>query len=289
MSTLRELPPSGHGRARGLVSSRVSGARVEARSYAPSPALADVIERLWMGRWDLVGQAPHVTELLGDPCVHLVLERGCSRVVGVWTRRWIRRLEGRGLVRAAKLRPGAARAFVTVPARELSDRLTPIGELLAVDAERLEAAVLDPEDDTLAFAAFEARLTELRRCWPSESAARPNAGSPGPGAAEVQRAIDACAQLSDPTLRTVEALAERCQMSVRSLQRLFAEHVGAGPKRLLRRLRLQEAALRIEQGKAPNLAALAAELGYSDQAHFNREFRSVVGKTPRELGDSLWR
>src|SRR5258706_8639784 len=58
---------SGEGRARGLVSSRASGRRVEARRYAAPEGLCEVVDAFWTGSWDLRGQAPHVTELLSDP------------------------------------------------------------------------------------------------------------------------------------------------------------------------------------------------------------------------------
>jgi len=64
---VEQTRPSGHGRARGLVSSRRSGGRVEARTFAPGPALADVVECFWIGRWDLRGQEPHRMEILSDP------------------------------------------------------------------------------------------------------------------------------------------------------------------------------------------------------------------------------
>ncbi|MFF2371083.1 helix-turn-helix domain-containing protein [Agromyces sp. NPDC058110] len=44
---------------------------------------------------------------------------------------------------------------------------------------------------------------------------------------------------------------------------------------------MQEAAHRLAASDAPPLAALAAELGFADQAHFSREFRAVIGETPR--------
>ncbi|MBK8942225.1 MAG: helix-turn-helix domain-containing protein [Polyangiaceae bacterium] len=52
------------------------------------------------------------------------------------------------------------------------------------------------------------------------------------------------------------------------------------PNGPLRRFRLQEVALRIERGEAPNLARLAADLGYVDQAHLARDFKAAVGKSP---------
>jgi AraC-like DNA-binding protein len=48
----------------------------------------------------------------------------------------------------------------------------------------------------------------------------------------------------------------------------------------LSRYRLQDAAAAIDAGEVDDLAALACELGWFDQAHFSREFRAVVGSTP---------
>lgn len=67
---------------------------------------------------------------------------------------------------------------------------------------------------------------------------------------------------------------------MRSLQRLFAEYVGASPKWVLRRARLHEAAARAEEEAGIDWAALAADLGYCDQAHLTRDFTAAVGAPP---------
>jgi transcriptional regulator GlxA family with amidase domain len=78
----------------------------------------------------------------------------------------------------------------------------------------------------------------------------------------------------------VDQLADLAGTSVRSLQRLFATYVGVSPKAVLARYRLQDAAAAIDDGEVEDLAGLAASLGWFDQAHFSRDFRSVVGMTP---------
>ena len=49
---------------------------------------------------------------------------------------------------------------------------------------------------------------------------------------------------------------------------------------MIRRRRLQEAAQRLREQPDTELAALAAELGYADQAHLAGDFRTVLGLTP---------
>jgi AraC-like DNA-binding protein len=269
---LEETRPTGHGRARGLVSARESGRRVDAHAYQPSDDMRAVVAAYWTGAWDLRGQAPHTTELLSDPCVNLVFERGGAhagaRLVGVWTKLWRRTLEDRGLVRGAKLRAGAVRAFVDVPAHRLANRIVPLASLFGPDVARLQSAILGPDDDREALARFEDWLRAVRRAEDSQ----------------VQLAVALVDRIAaDPEITTVERLATAAGLGPRALQRLFREHVGASPKWVIRRNRLQEVAVRIERGESPSLAALAAELGYADQAHLARDFKSAAGKSPSEF------
>ncbi|MFZ0216517.1 MAG: AraC family transcriptional regulator, partial [Candidatus Dormiibacterota bacterium] len=87
---------------------------------------------------------------------------------------------------------------------------------------------------------------------------------------------------ADPTLTRVDQVARRAGCSVRSLQRLFTEQVGASPKWVIRRYRLLEAAERAGRGGRVSWSELALALGYSDQAHLTREFTAMVGVPPAE-------
>jgi len=75
----------------------------------------------------------------------------------------------------------------------------------------------------------------------------------------------------------IEQLAEKLGCSRRHLAKRFAEDVGAppNPRRPPHALRAARAAL----GAMP-LARLAAEHGYSDQAHLAREFAALGGAPP---------
>jgi AraC-like DNA-binding protein len=218
-----------------------------------------------------------VTELLSDPCVNIVFEEGGvhagNRIVGVWTHLWRRTLEGKGRVRGVKLRAGAVRAFMNEQAFRFSNRIVPLGSVFGRGVAKLERAVLDPEDDAEGFGALEAWLLAHRRHADD---------------AQVQLAVALVDRIAEqPEITTVDRLAAVAGIGPRAVQRLFREHVGASPKWVIRRNRLQEVAQRIERGESSSLTALAAELGYTDQAHLARDFKSAVGKTPSDFASSV--
>ena len=64
------------------------------------------------------------------------------------------------------------------------------------------------------------------------------------------------------------------------LQRLFGRYVGVSPKWVIQRYRLHEAAEQLATGESVSQTELALNLGYSDQAHFIRDFKAIVGVSP---------
>ncbi|WP_037708700.1 helix-turn-helix domain-containing protein [Streptomyces griseus] len=141
----------------------------------------------------------------------------------------------------------------------------------AVD-EAVLSAVLSPDDDHARVAALDAFL--LAR-----------GPAPDPAAAQARELVELVR--TDRTVRRVARLSRLSGLSARSLQRLFAAHVGVGPKWVILRYRLHEALERAEAGTAPEWADLAAELGYSDQAHLVRDFTSTLGLSPTAYAREL--
>ena len=231
---------------------------------APDARLAELVEFYWQVCWDLRGRSPHEQQVLSHPNLHLVFERSGAEVHGVNRGLFVRRLEGRGQVLGIKFRPGGFRPFWGRPVQELADRVLPATEVFGpavADAGRRILTETDPD--------AMARLADaflLARMPPAD-----------PLVPQVAAMVDTAT--ADRAIVRVEQLAARCQVSVRSLQRLFAEYVGVGPKWVLRRARLQEAALRAEAGTV-DWPLLAADLGYADQAHLTRDFTAVVGLPP---------
>lgn len=96
---------------------------------------------------------------------------------------------------------------------------------------------------------------------------------------------EACDLVEEGDFTRVDDLAAAVHVSPRTLQRAYARLVGVSPLWAIRRRRLQRVAERLDQGEAFDLAAVAAELGFADQAHLSREFRNVIGRPPSVYRD----
>ena len=67
-----------------------------------------------------------------------------------------------------------------------------------------------------------------------------------------------------------------------SLARAFRSHYGSSPGDYLRRVRIEWSARQLRARNARPLAEIALEAGFSDQSHFIRVFRRLLGTTPGE-------
>jgi AraC-like DNA-binding protein len=56
---------------------------------------------------------------------------------------------------------------------------------------------------------------------------------------------------------------------------------------VIKRYRLHEVAERLAGGEVVDWPDIVLELGYSDQAHFIKDFKANVGRTPAEYAKGL--
>ncbi|GAB2666875.1 AraC family transcriptional regulator [Nocardia goodfellowii] len=237
---------------------------------AAGPAVASFVDWYWSVRWDLRGKPPYRAEVLSFPCVNVTFERDGARVGGfvngVCTTKYIRELSGAGDTFGIRFRAGGFGACTGLDVGTLRDRVVGLTEVLP-DAAELTEQVLAASTD------------EQRRALVEQYLA-PRAVQDDQAYRQVLQIIAAMAE--DPDLTRVDQVTERFDIPVRTLQRLFRRYVGAAPKWVLRRYRLQDGADLLAKGRTADLAALAVELGYFDQAHFSREFAAEVGMPPLE-------
>lgn len=240
------------------------------REFAPSRALHPVVACRWLRE---VPEDADVesTLILPDGSVDLVWRDGQVTVAGLdRTARQSRVRAGQRIV-GVRLRPGMAGAVFGRPASELLDVRVPLEDVFGPRAfelaERLHGAREGEGEYLLLEGLVASGLAET---------------SPDP------LVLAATRRLGFPGSR-VDELANALGISGRQLRRRFHQAVGYGPKtldRVLRFRRLVSQAQAISDGDQ-DLARLAAELGYADQAHMTRDSVRLTGMPPARLA-ALW-
>ena len=81
----------------------------------------------------------------------------------------------------------------------------------------------------------------------------------------------------------IEELAGLASLSPSALHRMFRRHTRMTPIAYAMKLRIGSACSILMEG-APSIAAVAAQVGYTNLSNFNRQFRALKGTTPRQFG-----
>lgn len=220
------------------------------------------MDYFWVVTWTDLAE-PYEQRIVSHPTVNMTITADFQRIAGVIKGGFSYTMRGSGRVLGTRFRPGGFRPFLGGPVSQLTGRFVEIGEMYGAAGATLGEQVLAEPDTRAAIALTETFLLSLR---PDQD----------PLTEEAAALVTMVA--NDMSVTRVDELAARSGRSVRSLQRLFRDYVGIGPKWVIRRFRLHEAAERVYQGL--DLATLAAELGYADQAHLTRDFTTAVGMPP---------
>lgn len=258
-------------RPRGVLHQRLEHGEFQHARRPPSSALASVIEHYWHVSWDLRDLPAQQQETLPHPNVQFVVEPGSTAIYGVHSGRFIRLLEGKGQVFGIKFKAGGFFPFYRAPVSTLMDRSLEPQRVFGEDSARLEMDIFASEDiDAMSAAAERLLLIHL----PPDD----------PNVARVSTLVSGIA--SDRSVTSVDGLVSQTGLTKRALQRLFNQYVGISPKWVINRYRLHEAIAQLQAGVPIAWTTLAQELGYFDQAHFIRDFRKLVGRSPAEYARS---
>jgi AraC-like DNA-binding protein len=266
--------------SRGIVDPGQFQEKVTLNRYPPGPALGGLIEFFWVVSYELPEGVVHSQQVITHPCVNVSVAHGQveddgrprpleATLTGVIRDLYTRRIAGTGWGVAAKSTPGGFGAFVAGPVAELTDRVVPLGEVFALDEVALVAEIASAETELARVAILRELLTTFVE-----------AADPDRKRVALEVAAVAALAERDRSLRKLDDLAAASRIGARTLQRMFHEFAGISPTWVLRRYRLLDAAETVRHGRPVVWAQVAADLGYSDQAHLVRDFRAAVGTTP---------
>ena len=197
---------------------------------------------------------PRRGRVLPDACVDVVWVGGRLEVAGPATAAVIADVPGGAIAMGVRFKVGAAGAALGLPAGELLDSSPALEDVWGRAGREIAERVGE---------------------------------APTPAAALHALAAAVRARLAEPADRLVRAAATgtaRSDLGIgdRQLRRRFSDAVGYGPKTLERILRFQRFLALAATGPA-DLARLALDAGYADQAHLTRECSRLAGLPPAAL------
>ncbi|OXM85695.1 AraC family transcriptional regulator [Paenibacillus rigui] len=251
----------------GVLNLKGSETKFRLSRYTPSDDIAFFIKHFWIVSWDLTGQEPYLQDVVPNPCVNLVIERDKTAIFGAAKGKFSYLLQGKGCVFGAKFKPGGFYPFLQQPVSELLDKPLDIDRVFDIEARDIERQLLALEHDEAMI-----RL--------AEQFIRPKLPARDDTILLIEDIIDRIKE--QPDITKVDHLAECLPMHKRKLQRLFEQYVGVSPKWVIKLYRLHHAAEQADQGRVVDWLKLSLDLGYYDQSHFIKDFKTIIGETPEE-------
>ena len=228
---------------------------------------------LW-GQTIGAGDGAYEHPVLPDGCADIVSINGDLTLVGPATRAVTERFAPGSVVVGVRFRTGAAPPLLGISAADLRDREVPLDDIwgrAGADVAERCAGVPDRAEGP---ARLRVLVDALLRRLDDAPALDP-------------LATRAAALLAECPAPPVRDLARRFDLSERQLRRRVETAVGYSPRTLARILRFQRflGAARSSPARGRDLARLAAESGYADQAHLTRDTRRLAGLPPAALLD----
>lgn len=252
------------------------------QEFSPSPALASVIDRIWVSETadhadELspmqnclpLGMIEWIIQIKGKPIIGWYkgtrVTYPTNYFIGLMTTfaRW--QMYGQSKVIGIRMKPEGAIRMLRQPIAELTGSSVEAHNFI----HRKELSILDRlmemEDTTSQISLLEAFMHHHLMA----------------GNVKDNYFADVFAHMrSVNSSFSTKEIADRFFLSERQMQRLYKDQLGVSPKTYERILRFSRAVETIRKNEHPNWSSLAYQLGYSDQAHLIRDFKSYSGMTP---------
>lgn len=235
------------------------------RELQPSPRLREIVDGFWLCDDALSATQDDPFEVLPDGCVEIVFALGKTRgrvlAFGTATRGRLFHTEPDTVYLGMRLRPARLGGLIDATADALTDQHHPLDLVGRRPADALLAQLSEA-------GSMEAQIAALEQEVGLSARARRRLDA-------VDRAV-AAIQRHAGDIRVAE-LVDDIPLSRRQLERQFLQAVGLTPKQFCRVVRFQRVLARLREGPV-HRAALAAELGFTDQSHLRRDFIGLANR-----------
>jgi AraC-like DNA-binding protein len=245
--------------------------RLEFSHRVPGKPLSDFVKLFWY--WTGYPQPLARERILPMGSVELVIQLNNPRVsqsgmTGPRSESFLIERRATDKLLGVHFNPGGAFPFLGFPYSEIHNKQITIADLWG---ERLAGRLLCLLNDA---STIEQKFQTLER-WLLGIASRPFKHHPA-----VTFAVEPFRR--NPAISSSAKVAESVGFSQRRFIELFCNEVGMTPKLFCRVERFQHVIHAIGQKADVDWITLALDHGYSDQSHFNHDFRAFSGLRPTE-------
>lgn len=250
------------------------------REYQPGFALKTYVECYWEGNFQLNLTAGESIQVIPNGYVEIIIHLNnlhCNLlhnehwsqspdylILGLLTQPYEVRFSGTVNIFAIRLKPEGIYNIFGIPASEFKDGYEDLAMVLDVDF-RSFCQALREERSTAGMV----RLTDNYLTRTQEQ-----------NKLEYNYLNLAADMIRQQTEIRIAELSDKVYISQRQLEREFKKKLGVSPKHYLRIMRLNEVQ-RLLMYQAYDLTSIAYHCGYADQAHFIRDFKDIMGESPR--------
>lgn len=161
-----------------------------------------------------------------------------------------------------RFKPGGLSAFLPIPIHQISNLTLDVGMMFSASMMELQSRLYDA-------ASFSQQIELLNTFFLQ----RLNPNAVHPYANEIARQIE---QYGGEV--NIHHLCQHVGYSIRTVDRLFNATYGVSPKAYARIVRFQRTLQQLRQNPTLNLASIAQNCGYYDQAHFAKDFSALAGQ-----------
>jgi len=241
--------------------------RLEIHKYAPSPQLLHCIDAYWSIA-NVCNERVDIP-VVPDGCMDIICKNGVWMLVGVMDAALVVPSHPGDATFGIRFKAGVLPPLLGIDAAALTNIAVPLQEVSPHFHTLLDGKSTNPVAHLEAFnAIFEAAC--------ASAILEP----------VVRKAVAQIVTCKGDT--AIDHIAQTLHVSMRQLQRLFGRHVGVSPKKFANIVRFFHMFKTLIKTGTGDLAQKAYELGYCDQAHFNREFKKFSGLTPNDTMMSLF-
>lgn len=241
------------------------------REESPGAKAAHCVLSFWEFRVDETVDAPLEHEVFPDGCLSIVYARNSlienerMFVSGINPKSIFVPVKAGDVFWGMRIAPESGFAFFgtnPVEIHYLPFQSETLGKRFAPD---LQNALADCADFSEAVAVYENYIESF-----------------GVGSAEIDGRLAKATRIfiKSEGLAKVSETAREIGLSERQFERSFQKATGLSPKQFARICRFRATAIDLVKNAAQNWAARAADKGFTDQSHLNREFSSLSGNSP---------